>query len=76
MATHAVDAVIHVNDPSGGGRKADVVLRPVKLQRLAELLGMQPGAATFTSRCAFAETLISGSNPEVHSLGIVQKGQP
>jgi len=59
LAAHAVDAVIHVNDPTGGGRRADVILRPVNLQRLSELLGMPPDNATVKSRCAFAEALIS-----------------
>ena len=42
LSAHAVDAVIHVDEPSGGSRKAQIVLRPVNLHRLSGLLGMQP----------------------------------
>ena len=59
MAPKAADAVINVSEPSSGGRRAEVVLRPVDLDRLSELLGMQPGISRTTSCRSFAKGLIA-----------------
>ena len=65
MAPKAADAVINVSEPSSGSRRAEVVLRPVDLNRLSDLLGMQPGIGKAKSCRSLAEDLIADSSTNV-----------
>ncbi|MFZ0591426.1 MAG: hypothetical protein WAM39_13165 [Bryobacteraceae bacterium] len=57
----ACDALIEVRDPSTGERRSEVVLRPVDLERMAELVSAPPALDKRIQRArfAFAENLLS-----------------
>ena len=68
LAPKAADAVINVSEPSSGSRRAEVVLRPVDLNRLSELLGMQPGLGKATACRSFAGGMIARPSTNPRSM--------
>jgi 5-methylcytosine-specific restriction enzyme subunit McrC len=57
----AREARIEVRDPMYGVRRALVVLRPVAMERLAELVSARPTAAVFRQRQYYARHLVFGA---------------
>lgn len=60
----ASEARIEVRDPSHGGRRALVVLRPVVLDRLEGLVSAKATASNLRDRWTFARNLVLGSAPK------------
>ena len=56
----AQEACIEVRDPLAGGRRAEVILRPVDMRRLAELISAPPDVQPRGEMGAYARCLAFG----------------
>ena len=59
----AQEACIEVRDPLAGGRRAEVILRPVDMRRLAELISAPPAVQREREMGAYARCLAFGQIP-------------